>query len=173
MIRVFGRWVSRPTMRRFSVPVRFSSTAAYWPANPIEFRTASGSAITSWPKTRASPASGRRIVVRIRTAVVLPAPLGPSRPNTVPGGTAKSIPSRARTFPNRLTSPEATIAADPALGVSPEERAMRPVSVRYLGELNSFCCPIYGVIGRFVQLDDDNRVLRAVSVVDVLVGFRV
>ena len=32
-----------------------------------------------------------------RTAVVLPDPLGPSRPNTVPSSTAKLTPSRART----------------------------------------------------------------------------
>ena len=39
------------------------------------------------PSTVARPASGRRIVVKIRTAVVLPAPFGPSRPSTVPVGT--------------------------------------------------------------------------------------
>ena len=37
-------------------------------------------ASTSSPTTRAVPASGLSSVVRIRTAVVLPAPLGPSRP---------------------------------------------------------------------------------------------
>src|SRR5207253_2037528 len=80
-----------------------------------------------------APASGRRIVVRIRTVVVLPAPLGPRRPSTVPGGTARSIPSRAGTSPNRLTRPEATMAACPGLGVSPKETVIRPVSARYLG----------------------------------------
>ena len=34
------RWYSRPTMSRFSKPVRFSSTAAYWPARPIRERSA-------------------------------------------------------------------------------------------------------------------------------------
>src|SRR5438045_2725667 len=38
----------------------------------------------------------------MRTAVVLPAPLGPSRPSTVPGEMARSIPSRALTSPNAL-----------------------------------------------------------------------
>ena len=37
------------------------------------------------------------MVVRIRTAVVLPEPFGPSRPKTVPSSTAKLTPSRART----------------------------------------------------------------------------
>ena len=43
--------------------------------------------------------SGRRRVVRIRTAVVLPAPLGPSRPKTVPVSTVSSTPRRASTVP--------------------------------------------------------------------------
>jgi hypothetical protein len=39
------------------------------------------------------------IVVRIPTVVDLPAPLGPSRPNTSPGSTVKSIPRTASTPP--------------------------------------------------------------------------
>ena len=50
---------------------------------------------TSTPATTARPASGRSSVVRIRTAVVLPAPLGPSSPHTVPAGTASDSPSSA------------------------------------------------------------------------------
>ncbi len=45
-----------------------------------------GSRATSCRAPRPGPASGRRIVVRMRTAVVLPAPFGPSRPKTVPAG---------------------------------------------------------------------------------------
>ena len=44
---------------------------------------------TSWPATRPVPAVGRVRVVIIRTVVVLPAPLGPSRPSTEPSGTTK------------------------------------------------------------------------------------
>ena len=69
---------------RFSRPVRFSSTAAYWPARPICWRSSAASRTTSRPATRAVPASGFSSVVSTRTAVVLPAPLGPSRPSTVP-----------------------------------------------------------------------------------------
>src|SRR5512132_4730069 len=54
------------------------------------------------PSTSARPPSGRRMVVRMRIAVVLPAPLGPSNPNTVPAGTEKSIPPSAVREPNRL-----------------------------------------------------------------------
>src|SRR5262249_18338518 len=45
------------------------------------------------PDTLACPASGSRMVVRIRTAVVLPAPLGPSRPSTLPASPASRNPS--------------------------------------------------------------------------------
>ena len=45
-------------MVRFSRPVRFSSTAAYWPASPKSGRTAVALATTSWPSTSAVPAVG-------------------------------------------------------------------------------------------------------------------
>src|SRR5215218_10402333 len=65
---------------RFSRPVRYSSTAAYWPVSPIFERSSPACRSTSSPATSALPASGARSVLRMRTAVVLPAPLGPSRP---------------------------------------------------------------------------------------------
>ena len=49
------------------------------------------------------PESGSRMVERIRTAVVLPAPLGPSSPSTVPVSTSSETPSRARTLPRVKT----------------------------------------------------------------------
>ena len=51
-------WYSWPTISRFSKPVRFSSTAAYWPARPIFARSAAASFTTSRPATRAEPAVG-------------------------------------------------------------------------------------------------------------------
>ena len=54
---------------------------------------------TSTPATRAVPSSGASSVVRIRTAVVLPAPFGPSRPRTIPVSAARSTPSSATTLP--------------------------------------------------------------------------
>src|SRR5437899_12225519 len=45
----------------------------------------------------------------LRTAVVLPAPLGPSNPRIVPPGTARSRPSRAVILPNRFTRPDVRI----------------------------------------------------------------
>ena len=57
---------------------------------------------------RAPPRCRRRAVAPSRgsrTAVVLPAPLGPSNPKTVPSGISKSIPARACTSPNRFVRP--------------------------------------------------------------------
>jgi hypothetical protein len=55
---------------------------------------------TSTPRTRAIPAVGTTRVVRMPIVVVLPAPFGPSKPNTSPGGTWKSTSSTA--FVGRL-----------------------------------------------------------------------
>src|SRR4051794_38393885 len=97
-------------MVRFSAPVSSSSTAAYCPASPIRWRSSAASLTTSSPATRALPESGFNSVVSTRTAVVLPAPFGPSSPSTVPCETSRSTPSSARTSPNDLVSPEVTIA---------------------------------------------------------------
>ena len=91
----------RPISIRFSRPVRRSSSDASWPATAICSRTACGSRTTSRPATSARPVVGESSVVRIRTAVVLPAPLWPSRPSTVPGSTARSRPLRASVAPKR------------------------------------------------------------------------
>ena len=71
---------SAPCIRSSSRPVISGSMAASWSATPIARRTASPSLTTSWPATRARPAVGRSSVVRMRTTVVLPAPLGPRNP---------------------------------------------------------------------------------------------
>src|SRR4030095_10786300 len=47
----------------------------------------------------------------MRTAVVLPAPFGPSTPRIAPAGTRRSSPSRATVDPNRFASPWASITA--------------------------------------------------------------
>ena len=47
----------------------------------------------------AAPLVGRRMQAIIRIEVVLPAPLGPSRPNSSPRGTSRSMPSTAVNLP--------------------------------------------------------------------------
>ena len=73
------------------------STADPCATTPMVRRTPSGLAVTSIPATVALPASGVASVVRILTAVDLPAPLGPSSANTLPGATANDSPSSAVT----------------------------------------------------------------------------
>jgi hypothetical protein len=48
------------------------------------------------------------------TAVVLPAPLGPRKPNTSPRGTVMVSPARATVLPNRLDSSTVFTACVPA-----------------------------------------------------------
>src|SRR5258706_9787570 len=71
---------------------------------------------TSSPATSARPLSGKSSVVRIRTAVVLPAPLGPRTPRTLPSSATRSSPSRAWILPYDLWSPSARIAGVFAIG---------------------------------------------------------
>src|SRR5918996_1580054 len=75
----------------------------------MRFLTSPGDVTRSAPATVAVPESGSSSVVRMDTAVVLPAPLGPSSPRIVPFGTVRSRPSRATTSPYRLTSPRASM----------------------------------------------------------------
>src|SRR5689334_21885197 len=79
---------------------------------PIASRTRSGSRATSKPATSPWPDVGRISVVSIRLSVVLPAPLGPSRPNNSPRRTSKLTWSTAVKSPKRLVSLRACIAAD-------------------------------------------------------------
>ena len=60
-------------------------------------RSVSASRTTSNPMTRAVPAVGISSVVSILTIVVLPAPLGPSKPNSSPAATSNERSSTART----------------------------------------------------------------------------
>src|SRR4051794_21155369 len=101
---------SCPIITRFCSPVSSSSTDAYWPVRPTDSRTLAGSRATSWPLTTAVPASAWISVARMRTAVVLPAPLGPRTPSTLPRRAARSTPSSAWVAPKRLRSPSASIA---------------------------------------------------------------
>jgi len=58
-----------------------------------------GCLTTSKPASRADPLVGLMVVVSIPMVVDLPAPFGPSRPNTSPGATWKSMPRTASTPP--------------------------------------------------------------------------
>ena len=91
-------------------------------------RTSWGRVSTSMPPTSHRPPSGRRSVVSIRRVVVLPAPFGPSSPNTVPSGTARSRLSTARTGPYDFMSPSAMIAFAMRPNLSATSDTLRPFS---------------------------------------------
>src|SRR5664279_4104501 len=65
---------------------------------------ATGSADDSMPKTRARPEVGRIRSRRVRIAVVLPAPLGPRKPNTSPCSTVRSTSMIPRCEPYDFVS---------------------------------------------------------------------
>ena len=100
---------------RFSRPVRRSSSVACWPASAIGSRTAAGSRTTSRPSTKRGPL-GPSSVAKMRTAVVLPAPLWPSSQSTVPASTRGPGPP-ARWSGRSVTRPSATTAGVASYGV--------------------------------------------------------
>ena len=95
----------RPIIMRFCRPVSSSSRVASWAVTPMLRCTAPASRDDVVAGDRAEPPSGIASVVRIRTAVVLPAPFGPSMPRIEPAGTSRSIPSSATVSPKRLVRP--------------------------------------------------------------------
>src|SRR5271156_7160005 len=79
---------------------------------PIASRTRRAWRATSKPATQALPSLGGSSVVSIRTNVVLPAPLGPSRPKTSPRRTSKLTLSTAVKVPKRLVRSLVCIASE-------------------------------------------------------------
>src|SRR5208282_6107692 len=112
-------------MSIFSHPVRSRSEVIACGITPIFFRTRVGCRATSSPATCASPEVGGSSVVSMRTSVVLPAPLGPRRPNTSPRWTSKLTPFTAVKLPKRLQRSLVVIAAEPGSILMPRERYFR------------------------------------------------
>src|ERR1700677_3013739 len=86
----------------FSAAVSSGSTVRSCGTQPTWRRTATGSAVTSSPATRAVPDVGRSSVRRMRIVVVLPAPFGPSSPKISLLPTSKLAPSSALVEPKSL-----------------------------------------------------------------------
>src|SRR5205807_5509356 len=96
--------------RRLRAPLRYGTKADSSIMIPTRFKSGSPGR-TRWPSSRASPASANTKPTNTRSVVVLPAPLGPSRPHTSPWATEKSRLSTASTSPKRLVSPETEMTA--------------------------------------------------------------
>src|SRR5205807_2354009 len=99
--------------------------ATVWPASPIRDLIRFGSLTTSKPATVARPASGLSRVVKMRTAVVLPAPLGPRSASSEPSATCRSSPLSARVLPKFLTSPSACMGWRSIIRVAPARSSDR------------------------------------------------
>src|SRR6266446_4026979 len=63
-----------------------------------------------WPRISIVPESGPRTFITMRRVVVLPAPFGPSRPNTLPRGTSRERSFTATWPANALVTPRRRIA---------------------------------------------------------------
>src|SRR5688500_11540751 len=70
-----------------------------------------GSAMRSTPPIRIEPAVGRRIPAIMRRVVVLPAPLGPRKPNSSPRATCRDNEFTAVNFPYRFVRDSSCIIA--------------------------------------------------------------
>ncbi len=141
-VAAFERCRRRATMVRFSRPVSSVSTAANWPVRPICAQISARSVRGSSPATSTSPASCCDNVDRIFTVVVFPEPLGPSRANTVPAGTSRSIPSRTVWSPKDFVSPVARMAV------------VVMIVLPVVGETRDKLMRIYACVGRRPSLMD-------------------
>ena len=84
---------------RFCSAVRRTSSVGSWKTRPMWRRTSSRWLTTSKPLTRAAPDVGSARVQSMLIVVLLPAPLGPRKPKTSPGGTVNDTPRTASTSP--------------------------------------------------------------------------
>ena len=93
--RAAPRWNSRPNRTRFCRPLSTSSTAAFWPTSPIRRAHARRVArhVDARPPRAAPVGAQQRGQDPYR--VVLPAPLGPSSPHTVPARDGEVQPGHA------------------------------------------------------------------------------
>ena len=76
--------------------------------------TASASVATSCPATRAEPDDGASRPMRMRIAVVFPAPFAPRKPNTSPRATENEMRSTAVKSPKVRVSSRASMAGTSA-----------------------------------------------------------
>src|SRR5713101_3517650 len=97
-------------------PSKKADDCSCTPITPLTF---SGSRRTSMPATSTCPSSAVRSPSRISTVVVLPAPLGPSRPKISRSFTRKEMPSTATRLPYRFRNPSTTIAKPCAVVPTP------------------------------------------------------
>ncbi|CAO0831414.1 putative protein OS=Streptomyces microflavus OX=1919 GN=Smic_30440 PE=4 SV=1 [Streptomyces microflavus] len=102
-------------MTRRSRAVSRTKNAELWVCTPSRGSRAVLRGQGLSPRTATVPESARRWPSMISTSVVLPAPLGPSRPKNSPRATVSDTPSTARVAPYVLWTP-VRATAGPAAG---------------------------------------------------------
>src|SRR3954447_17318203 len=96
--------------RRFCSTVSVMSRLSSCGTTPHSARATFDCPGSVYPSTSISPSSAIACAVSIRIVVLLPAPLGPSRPTHVPTGTSRSRPATAVIGPKRFTTPRRRMA---------------------------------------------------------------
>src|SRR5258708_1718883 len=99
-------------MTRFSLTVSSMARVSICGPTPIRPRIRAPSAAGVRPKMVSAPAETGETHPIIRIVEVLPAPLGPRKPNASPARTSKSIASTAISSLKRLVSPRAWIRTE-------------------------------------------------------------
>ena len=123
MARCFPVALSSPwaaaKVSRISVQVSESQVPKESGIHPTAWWTSLGCAAGSSPAMRIEPASGARSAASMRRRVVLPAPLEPTSPVTVPLGTVMFICQTARVGPKKRVTPVTSMLMRPRLLAAP------------------------------------------------------
>ena len=121
MARCFPMALSSPwaaaKVSRISVQVSESQVPKESGIHPTAWCTCRGCAAGSSPAMRIEPASGARSAASMRRRVVLPAPLEPTSPVTVPVGTVMFICQTARVGPKKRVTPVTSMLMRPMLRI--------------------------------------------------------
>src|SRR3954453_16737805 len=106
-------------MMMFSRTVSSMSSVSCWGTTPRRARMSAPFCSGSSPRIVNDPPAGGETQPTIRIVDVLPAPLGPRKPNASPFCTSKSIPSTATRSPNRFISPRACTSGSSVAAFTP------------------------------------------------------
>ncbi len=108
--------LARCASTKCSRTVRPPKSSGCWKvrASPRSARRCGRARVTSSPSSRTVPAVGLRRPESTPNNVLFPAPLGPTRPTMVCGGTVNSTPSTATNPPNRTVTPRQERRAVPS-----------------------------------------------------------
>ncbi len=105
-----GRSKKRPYSHRFSCTVSSVSSVSSWGTTPMRARIWAPWVAASRPNRRRVPLEAGETQPIMRIVLLLPAPLGPRKPNASPRRTSTSMPATAVKSPKRFTSWLATMS---------------------------------------------------------------